>query len=85
MDFRTHLKITQQLSVGFQTHAKIAELYRVSLKEIVSLNDSCSWKLHAQPKKSTTRASLELQVPQKAVWNILRKRLRMFPYRMQLL
>jgi hypothetical protein len=37
------------------------------------------------PKKSTTRASLELQVPQKIVWNILRKRLRVFPYRVQLL
>ncbi|PNF16110.1 hypothetical protein B7P43_G03305 [Cryptotermes secundus] len=37
------------------------------------------------PKKSTTRASLELLVPQKTVWNILRKRLRMLPYRLQLL
>ncbi|PNF41765.1 hypothetical protein B7P43_G03447 [Cryptotermes secundus] len=36
-------------------------------------------------KKSTTHASLELQVPQKTVWNILRKRLLMFPYRLQLL
>ncbi|PNF26251.1 hypothetical protein B7P43_G02649 [Cryptotermes secundus] len=37
------------------------------------------------PKKSTTHASVELQVPQKTVRNILRIRLRMFPYRLQLL
>jgi hypothetical protein len=37
------------------------------------------------PKKSTTRASLELQVPQKTLWNIFRKCSRMFPYRLQLL
>ncbi|PNF43568.1 hypothetical protein B7P43_G03928, partial [Cryptotermes secundus] len=36
-------------------------------------------------KKSTTRASLDLEIPQNTVWNILRKRLRMFPYRLQLL
>jgi hypothetical protein len=37
------------------------------------------------PKKSTTCASLELQIPQKIMWNILRKYLRMFPYQLQLL
>jgi hypothetical protein len=47
---------------------------------------TCVRETHTRsPEKSITRASLELQVPQKAVWNILRKRLRMFPYRLQLL
>ena len=36
------------------------------------------------PRKSTTRASLELQTPQQTVWKILRKRLRMIPYKLQL-
>jgi len=36
------------------------------------------------PRKSTTRASLELQMPQQTVWKILRKRLRMIPYKLQL-
>ncbi|PNF20694.1 hypothetical protein B7P43_G00323 [Cryptotermes secundus] len=37
------------------------------------------------PKNLTKRASVGLQVPQKTVWNILRKPLRKFPYRLQLL
>ena len=37
------------------------------------------------PRKSTTRASLELQMPQQTVWKILRKRVRMIPYKLQLL
>src|SRR5215469_14398781 len=36
------------------------------------------------PRKSTTRASLELQMPQQTVWTILRKGLRMIPYKLQL-
>ena len=36
------------------------------------------------PRKSTTRASLELQMPQQTAWKILRKRLRMIPYKLQL-
>ena len=32
------------------------------------------------PRKSTTRASLELQLPQQTVWKILRKVSRMSPY-----
>jgi hypothetical protein len=36
------------------------------------------------PRKSTTRASLELQMPQQTVWKILRKRLRIIPYKLQL-
>jgi len=36
------------------------------------------------PRKSTTRASLELQMPQQTVWKILRKLLRMVPYKLQL-
>jgi len=36
------------------------------------------------PKKSTTRASLELQMPQQTVWKILGKHLRTFPYKLQL-
>ena len=36
------------------------------------------------PRKSTTRASLELQMPQQTVWKSLRKRLRMIPYKLQL-
>jgi transposase len=36
------------------------------------------------PKKSTTRANLESQIPQQIVWKILRKRLKMFPYKLQL-
>ena len=35
------------------------------------------------PRKST-RASLELQMAQQTVWKILRKRLRMIPYKLQL-
>ncbi|PNF37159.1 hypothetical protein B7P43_G00430 [Cryptotermes secundus] len=38
-------------------------------------------RVHEACTRSPTRASLELQVPQKTVCNILRKRLRMFPYR----
>jgi hypothetical protein len=37
------------------------------------------------PKKSTTRESLRLQIPQPTVWKILRKRLKMTPYKLQLL
>lgn len=37
------------------------------------------------PKKSTTRASRELDIPQQTIWKILRKRLRMKPYRIKLL
>ena len=36
------------------------------------------------PRKSTTRASLELQMPQQTVWKILRKHLRMIPCKLQL-
>ena len=36
------------------------------------------------PRKSTTLASLELQMPQQTVWKILRKLLRMIPYKVQL-
>jgi hypothetical protein len=39
----------------------------------------------SSPKKSTTRASLELQIPQPTVWKILGKRLKMTPYKLQLL
>ena len=35
-------------------------------------------------RKSRTRASLELQMPQQTAWKILRKRLRMIPYKLQL-
>ena len=35
------------------------------------------------PRKSTTRASIELQMPQQTVWKILRKRLRIIPYKLQ--
>jgi len=37
------------------------------------------------PQKSTTRASQELQMSQSSVWRILRKRLRVKGYRVQLL
>lgn len=37
------------------------------------------------PQKSTYRASRELDIPQPTVWKILRTRLRMKPYRIQLL
>lgn len=37
------------------------------------------------PKKSTPRISVELQIPQSSVWRILRKRLKMKPYRLQML
>jgi hypothetical protein len=37
------------------------------------------------PKKSTRRASAELQLPQPTVWKVMRKRLHMTPYRLQLL
>ena len=37
------------------------------------------------PQKSTTRASRELQMSQSSVWRILRKRLRVKGYRLQLL
>jgi hypothetical protein len=37
------------------------------------------------PKKSTRRASAELQLPQLTVWKVMRKRLHMTPYRLQLL
>ena len=36
------------------------------------------------PRKSTCRASRELRVPQSAVSKILRKRLRLYPYKLQL-
>jgi hypothetical protein len=36
------------------------------------------------PKKSTTRASLELQIPQQTMWKILPECLKMFPYKLQL-
>jgi hypothetical protein len=36
------------------------------------------------PKKSTTRAGLELQIPQQTVWKMLRKHLKLFPYKLQL-
>ena len=35
------------------------------------------------PRKVTTCASLELQMPQQTVWKILRKCLRMIPYKLQ--
>lgn len=37
------------------------------------------------PQKSTNRASRELNIPQPTVWKILRKRLKLKPYRLQLL
>ena len=37
------------------------------------------------PQKSTVRASRELGIPQKTVWNVLRRRLHFKPYRLQLL
>jgi hypothetical protein len=36
------------------------------------------------PKKLTTCASLELQIPQQTTWKILLKCLKMFPYKLQL-
>lgn len=41
--------------------------------------------IQRSPKKSTSRLGVELQIPQSSVWRILRKRLRMKPYRLQLL
>jgi hypothetical protein len=37
------------------------------------------------PRKPTNRASLELDIPQPTAWLILRKRLRVKPYQLQLL
>ena len=37
------------------------------------------------PQKSTSRASMELEIPQQTVCKILRKRLHMMPYRLQML
>ncbi|KAJ4435073.1 hypothetical protein ANN_23647 [Periplaneta americana] len=37
------------------------------------------------PQKSTVKASRELNIPQQTVWKILRKRLKLHPYRLQLL
>ncbi|GBL86107.1 hypothetical protein AVEN_22696-1 [Araneus ventricosus] len=37
------------------------------------------------PQKSTVRASRELGIPQKTLWNVLRRRLHFKPYRLQLL
>jgi hypothetical protein len=37
------------------------------------------------PSKSTSRASRELDIPQPTAWKILRKRLEMRPYKIQLL
>jgi hypothetical protein len=37
------------------------------------------------PQMSTVRVSTELGVPQKTVWKILRKRLQIYPHRLQLL
>ena len=39
--------------------------------------------LTRSPRKSTTRASLELQMAQQTVWKILQKPLRMIPYKLQ--
>jgi hypothetical protein len=36
------------------------------------------------PRKPTTRASLESQMPQQTVWKILQKRLKMIPCKLQL-
>jgi transposase len=38
----------------------------------------------ASPQKSTYRASRQLQLPQKTVWRVLRKRLVITPYKLQM-
>ena len=40
---------------------------------------------HHNPRKSTRRASRELSLPQSTVWRILRKRIKISPYRLHLL
>lgn len=37
------------------------------------------------PKKLTRKVSMELQTPHSTVYNIMRKRLKVFPYKLQLL
>lgn len=37
------------------------------------------------PRKSTRKMSMELQMPHSTIWKVLRKRLKMFPYKLQLL
>ncbi|KAJ4445930.1 hypothetical protein ANN_12616 [Periplaneta americana] len=41
--------------------------------------------LRKQPKNSTTRASRDLNIPQPTVWRVLKHRLHMKPYKLQLL
>jgi hypothetical protein len=43
------------------------------------------WLMFVKLTRAARRSRQHVQVPQKTVWNILRKRLRMFPYRLQLL
>jgi hypothetical protein len=46
---------------------------------------ACEGGISTQPRKCTNRSSLELDIPQPTVRRILRKRLQVKPYRLQLL
>lgn len=54
---------------------------RISEETVEHVSQSCS---HS-PKKSLTRRSLELDIPRATVHKIMHKRLRLYPYKIQLL
>jgi hypothetical protein len=80
-----HLQVSQSTIKKFQNagclyKGKSSGRPPVSEEQVARVGETDT----GSPKQSTTRACLELQIPQQTVWNILRKRLKMCPYKLQL-
>ncbi|KAJ4427670.1 hypothetical protein ANN_25319 [Periplaneta americana] len=66
-------------------YSRICNRKRISEKSRRLEIQYCRRSLRKEPKKSTTRASRELNIPQPTVWRVLKHHLHMKPYKLQLL
>ena len=62
---------------------KIKESGRKSMSE--ETVDKLRQKILNSPKKSIKRTSFETQIPATTIWRVIRKRLQMIPYKLQLI
>jgi hypothetical protein len=67
-------------SVGYQPKRRSTGRPRVSDADVDRIREA----FKASPQKSTHLASRQLQLPQKTVWRVLRKRLVIKPYKLQM-
>ncbi|KAJ4436676.1 hypothetical protein ANN_16807 [Periplaneta americana] len=76
LSFKLQFKAQQCKMAVPAIHMDIADVFQELTSDYI---------LRKEPKKSTTRASRELNIPQPTVWRVLKHRLHMKPYKLQLL